>query len=1401
MSEAGVAPAPAAKNVEAIYLLSPLQEGLLFHTVAAPGSGVYVVQVDLTLEGELDIPSLRRAWESVADRHAALRTLFLWKGRNQPLQVVRRQVALPWTQLDWRHSSPEQQECDLADFLAQDRTQGFMLDQAPLMRFALVRTGDCTWQFLWSFHHLILDGWSYAIVVKEVLGLYRAFCRGENLVLPPVRTYREHIAWLQKQDRSKAEQFWLAELRGFAAPTPFGVDRVAAAGGNGHHRRQRLELPDATAAALRSFARERRLTLNTLVQGAWAILLSRYSGEDDVVFGVTSSGRPDTLSGAESVVGLFINSIPLRARVDPEAELLIWLQELQAHQLETRRYENTPLTAIQKWSDVPAGSPLFESLLAFENYPRKPVQGLESDGLAVTGVRYFEQMSFPLALQVFPDSTFACEVEYDSGRFDEPTIGRMLGHLQTLLEAMPADPNRCLRDMPILTEPERRQLLVDWSDTAADVPCQEPLHHLFEQQVERTPNRLAVVFGDEQLTYHELNQRANQLAHYLRSRGVAQEVLVGVYMERSVEMIVSVLAILKSGGAYVPLDPNHPSARVETILDDAQVELVLTQAHLSGHLQLHSRVVSPLDVQHNAIRKESLLNPAPLNTPGNLAYVLYTSGSTGRPKGVAIEHGSATTFVRWAQTIFTPEDLKGVLFSTSLCFDLSVFEIFVTLSSGGTLVVAENALQFKTLSAAREVTLINTVPSAMAELVCAGNWPGQVRTVNLAGETLLNKLAQAIYAQTGVQNVYNLYGPTEATTYSTWMRVANGATKDPTIGRPIANTQTYILDRWRHPVPIGVAGELYLGGAGLARGYWRRPELTTDRFVPNPFTTGPGARLYRTGDRARYLSDGNIEYLGRIDHQVKLRGFRIELGEIETVLGQHPAVRECVVIVRDDESDTKRLVAYCVLAENTPLESLRSHLKERLPDYMVPFAFVELKAFPLTPNGKVDRSALPAPALSSSSGGQEFVAPRTAVEEILAAIWCDILHLEHVDVRANFFDLGGSSLDYFALLSRVEKEFGTALTMRAVRQFPTIEQLAKAIVQPHEPGTGTTPRIRFRPIAGLRRWLTESQPWKELRQHLYKSVIPYGPVYRGFVPSYALATSFLSWLSGCWFLRSYLRSRLLPLRQILSLPEYTGPKDEASVTRRSIFCNVWFLWRMAALFRSTPEEFDRWVRISGFPAFRDACRQGGGVVLVTSHNHMRRVVFWLLHRAGLDDLDSVGEPDRDRQLERMGLPALKPATEPGAQLGDAVYFPVRLYKAKQVLKRGGIVWMAPDGYHGSSAGVTVPLFGRNLTIRAGFAELALDIGAKIAAVTVVLDERGRLTVDFLPFLQPAGSTHRARVESLVRQYSEVIRKEWGDNLGNANWTYLRIFMGSPAVEPHPTETPTTALEAREAIEI
>jgi amino acid adenylation domain-containing protein len=974
--------------------------------------------------------------------------------------------------------SAAEQERQIEALLEENQARGFELSKAPLMRLVLLQLAENVYQFIWSLHQLLLDGWSRPLLLQEVFRMYDALCAGREPHLEVRRAYRDYIAWLQQQDLAQAEKFWRQTLRVFTTPTALNIDHAyGSPSGKAGYAEQTMRLSAAETAVLQALAQQNHLSVNTLLQGAWAMLLSRYSNQEDVVFGATVAGRPADLAGIESMIGLFINTLPVRVQVSPEALLLPWLQELQSQQVEARQYEHSPLVQVQGWSDVPRGLPLFESLLVFENYPARSAIQEWSSSLEVHHKHFRSSTHYPLAVLALPGTELDVQFRYQCHRFDTATITRMLGHLRTLLEGIVANPIQRLVELPMLTAGERHQLLVEWNNTSMAYPQDRCIHHLVEAQVARTPDAVAVVFEEQQLTYRELNIRANQVAHHLRALGVGPEVLVGICAERSPEMIVGLLGILKAGGAYVPLDPTHPKERLAFALSDAQVSVLLTQHKLVGALPTYAVRLVCLDTDWEAIAQQRQDNPVSGVRSENLAYVMYTSGSTGHPKGVMIPHCALSNHMHWMQATFPLTAADRVVQKTPISFDASVWEVFAPLIVGGQLIVArpggqQDGAYLVELLAMQQVTMLKLVPSLLQMLLEEESLATcqSLRHVFCGGEPLPSALQERFFGRLEVY-LHNLYGPTEATIdVACWTCERGGGRRVVPIGRPIANTQLCVLDAQLQPVPIGVPGELYIGGASLARGYLNRTELTAETFVPHPFSTEPGARLYKTGDLARYLPDGTIEFLGRFDNQVKIRGYRIELGEIGTTLEHHPAIRQALVLAREDTSGDRRLVAYCVPQRGCipDIRELRSFLQTKLPDYMVPAAFVVLDALPLTPSGKVDRQALPAPDQARPPLCEAFVAPRTPVEELLGGIWANVLKVQSFGIHDNFFALGGHSLLAMQVMSRLRKVFQVDVPLRALFDAPTVAGLARHVEELRQTGQSpAAPALKAVPREGV----------------------------------------------------------------------------------------------------------------------------------------------------------------------------------------------------------------------------------------------------------------------------------------------------------------------------------------------
>ena len=1046
-----------ADKIEDAYPLSPLQEGMLFNTLLAPRSGVDIEQLLLELNESVDVAALQQAWAHVVARHAVLRTGFRWEGLPEPRQEVHKKVELPWREYDWSGITNVEQDRETERLLNEDRRLGFDPACAPLFRLTLMRTGNPGFRLIWTIHHAILDGRSFGLILEEVFGGYDALIEGREYTAPTPRPYRDYIDWLRRHEPDRDERFWRTALSGVTAPTPLVIDHppvTISTDAFPKGSRQAL-LNTKVTSALRRLAESNGFSLNTIVQGAWALLLHRYSGTGEVVLGVIRANRRSSMQGAESMIGLFVNTLPLRIAVDSSAALIPWLREIHRCWNEMRGHEHASLAMIQTWSDVAPGNPLFHTTVMFDREDLDALMRKQGGQWARRGIRTFSQTNYPLDLAAFDGNELCLRIDFERSRIDDTAAERMIGHLHALLCGMAGNPDSTLGELPLLTEKERHQIVFEWNDTDRKYPPDTLLHHLFEQQYERTPRAEEVMFDRQQLTNAELEARSNQLARFLQAQNVGPDVLVAICLERSLEMVIGVLGILKAGGAYVPLDPNLPPGRIAHKLQDTGAPIVLSQSRFQERLKpLGARTVC-LDSEWDVISRYSVERPANGATPDNLAYVIYTSGSTGRPKGVMVSHAAICNHMHWMRRAHGLSERDVELQKSPLGFDASLWEFFAPLMSDARLVMArpdghlDPTYLAETIRIHR-VSTLQVVPSQLRMLLEEPAFRECSRTlerVYCGGEALTRDLCENFSARFPNARLYNMYGPTEGAIDSTyWICPRGDIPATIPIGRPIDNVRTYIVDPQMQLVPVGVPGELLVGGAGLARGYLNDPELSAKRFFPDPFRPAPGARVYRTGDRARYLPDGNIEFLGRIDHQVKIRGFRIELGEIEAGLAEHPSVREAVVIAREFAAEDIRLVAY-VVANDVPanlVEQLLALIRAKVPEHMIPAYIVPLHALPLTAAGKLDREQLPVPhhsALQEST----YVAPRTPIEEALASTWREVFLLEQIGVRDNFFDLGGHSLLLAKLISRVNLVYRVKLGVPDLIKNPTIEQVAREI--------------------------------------------------------------------------------------------------------------------------------------------------------------------------------------------------------------------------------------------------------------------------------------------------------------------------------------------------------------------
>ncbi|KAA2254442.1 amino acid adenylation domain-containing protein [Solihabitans fulvus] len=1017
---------------------SPLQEGLLFHALYdQQTTDVYTVQFCFDLAGDLDPRRLRRAAQDLLDNHPNLRAGFRHDGLRAPVAVLPERVELPWREVDLTG-----READLPELLVGDRAARFDLTAPPLLRITLVRLGERRHRLVLTNHHILLDGWSMPLVAREL------FLRYHGSDAPRATPYRDYLTWLAGQDRATATEAWRAALAGLAEPTLVarkGSERAAAP-----PERIEFELSEAVTADLAGQARRHGLTMNTVVQGAWGVLLGALTGRDDVVFGATVSGRPAELPGVESMVGLFINSLPVRVRLDPARPAVQLLAEVQEQQSALLPHQYLGLAEIQR---AVGHGELFDTLTVFENYPLDPQALAPADSEPrILGVEGRDATHYPLTLVAIPGPRLRFRLDHRPELVDRATAEGTAGRLLRLLADLAADPNRPVGRLDLVSARERELVLHTWNDTAREVP-DSTLPALFEAQAARTPDAVAVVFEGHTLTYAELNERANRLARLLVERGAGPESLVAVAVPRSLELIVALHAVHKAGAAYLPVDPDYPADRIDYLLTDARCPLLLSTARIAADLPetpgvprllLDHDELTPLLAGRPAGNLTDRDRRAPLR-PDHPAYVIYTSGSTGRPKGVVVPHHGIVNRLLWMQDRYglTPQD--RVLQKTSSGFDVSVWEFFWPLLAGATLVVAKpeghkDPAYLSGLVRDARITTVHFVPSMLQAFLGQADPAGcaSLRRVICSGEALPRELRDRFFAVLDCE-LHNLYGPTEASVDVTSWQCVPGTDTVP-IGRPVWNTALYVLDAALRPVPPGTAGELYLAGEQLARGYRGRADLTAQRFVADPFRGG-GARMYRTGDVARWREDGSVEYLGRADDQVKVRGFRIELGEIESVLAGHPAVDHVAVVVREDQPGVRQLVAYVVSATEADAADLRAHVADSVPEYMVPAAFVSLAALPVGPNGKLDRRALPAPDFGSSAAWRE---PNTETERALCELFVEVLGRTEVGPADSFFDLGGDSIVSIQLVSRA-KAAGLVFSPRDVFERKTVEALATVV--------------------------------------------------------------------------------------------------------------------------------------------------------------------------------------------------------------------------------------------------------------------------------------------------------------------------------------------------------------------
>lgn len=1045
--------------------LSFAQQRLWFLAQLGANS-VYNEPLAFSLTGSLNVVALEQSLNEIVRRHEVLRTSFK-VSEGQPIQVINPAQPFKLPTVDLHELPKTKCETEVLRLAAQEAGLLFDLTKDRLLRVKLLKLGEAKHVVFLTTHHIVHDLWSRGILFRELVILYKSFSRENLSPLPELPLQYADFAvwqrqWLQGEVLEAQLAYWKQQLKGAPALLELPTDRPRPAVQTNQGASQVLVLSESLTEALKALSRQENATLFMLLLAAFKTLLYRYTGQDDIVVGTTISGR--NRAEIEELVGFFVNTLVMRTDISGNPSFREILGKVREVALGAYANQDLPFEQLVEKLQPERNlshTPLFQVMFQLQN---TPTPTLELPELTFNILKFNgETTKFDLALAMIEsEEGLRANLTYNVDLFDGPTIARMLRHFQTLLEGIVVDPNQHLSNLPLLTEAEKHQLLVGWNATQTDYPKKHCIHELFEAQVERSPNAIAVVFEEQQLSYQELNVRANQLAHYLQRLGVGPEKLVGVCLERSLEMVISLLAILKAGGAYVPIDPTYPQERIALIMQDAQLKVLLTQQYLIEHLPKQVPTAISLDTNWETIAQESSRNPVSNCKVNNLAYIIYTSGSTGQPKGVLVEHANVVRLLAATQSWYNFSQQDVWTLFHSIAFDFSVWEIWGALLYGGQLIVVPYELSrspqdFYQLLLIQQVTILNQTPSAFRQLIQVEESSRTIRTLNLrlvifGGEALQLESLRPWFERHGdiSPQLVNMYGITETTVHVTYrpLTIADlEIASSSVIGRPISDLQIYLLDEYLQPVPIGVPGELYVGGAGVARGYLNRPELTAQRFLPNPFKSEPNRRLYKSGDLARFLPNGDVEYLGRIDYQVKVRGFRIELGEIEAVLGKHLAVEECVVLLRGDKPEDQHLVAYVVPKQKqTPTTAeLRRFIKEWLPDYMAPTTFMMLEALPLTFSGKIDRRSLPTPESLRPELEVPYVMPRTEAERTVAIVWQQVLKVEKIGIHDNFFELGGHSLLIVKVHSQLRELLKTDLSMLDMFRYPTISSLAEYV--------------------------------------------------------------------------------------------------------------------------------------------------------------------------------------------------------------------------------------------------------------------------------------------------------------------------------------------------------------------
>ncbi|MGX5439995.1 amino acid adenylation domain-containing protein [Bacillus thuringiensis] len=1029
-------------EIEKIYPLANMQQGMLFHALEDQQSGAYFEQIVIDVKGVIDAKLFEESLNDIMKRHEILRTAIEYEITENPRNVILKDRKMDFRYNDIRHQKMDQQKESIKTYSEQDREKGFDFSKDSLIRLELIQTGEETYTIIWSNHHILFDGWGRGVILGELFHIYGNKRAGQHHHLEEPRPYSDYIKWLEEQTKEDGAHYWKHYLEGYQEQAKIPSFKGDSASGY-RNREKVIEFSNELTKKMMELANRNHVTLNTLLQSAWGILLAKYNHTDDVVFGSVVSGRDAKVAGIEKMVGLFINAIPTRIRMEGQQSFRDILKEVQEQAIESQAYNYMNLSDIQSLSELKRD--LIDHVMIFENYAldERMLEQEESEiGFVFKDIKGNEQTNYGFTIVAVPGEQFVLKLAYDENLYSEELIQNIINHLTSVMEQVVQDENQKVSQLEILSEKEKYILLNEFNKTKTEYPKDKTIYQLFEEQVERTPDQVAVVFEERQLTYRELNEKSNQVARLLWDKGVQPDKIVGIMVDHSLEMIIGIMGILKSGAAYLPIDPEYPEERIKYMVEDSNTKLVLTQTHLFEKLHFaNNECLTKITMDNETINNQERTNIEGRNNGDDLAYIIYTSGSTGLPKGVLVEHRSLVNLCHWYVDFHEIKESDQITSYLKISFDASIGEIFPCLITGATLHVLNTDIRLdmdklNKYMNSKGIT-VATLPCKVSEqFVLQENH--SLRMLVSGGEKL------KVNRDTRYQLV-NAYGPTENTVVTTSFLVDKNGDNIP-IGKPMYNTKIYIVNKQDQICPVGVAGELCVSGEGLARGYLNNPTLTAEKFVESPFVSGE--KMYRTGDLARWMPDGNIEFIGRIDHQVKIRGYRIELGEIENHLLKHEGVKESVVIAREDNNHQQYLCAYFIsetLKEESIIKEIRQLLAKELPEYMVPAFFVRLDKLPLTINGKVDRKALPEPD-GSALVRVEYEAPRNFVEESIISIWEEILGIKSIGISHDFFEIGGNSLKLMSAVTVINKIFNTDLSIHTFFENPSVKQLAKCIL-------------------------------------------------------------------------------------------------------------------------------------------------------------------------------------------------------------------------------------------------------------------------------------------------------------------------------------------------------------------